>query len=118
MPKPHQRTFLRYSRAFKQKVVDEIEAGEVTIAKAKQIYDISGSNTIQKWLKEFGKNHLLNRVIRVEMKNEKDKFKEQEKKIKELQAALSEAHLQLIKLHSTIKVMEEEGSEKKKTFTK
>ncbi len=117
-PHPRVRTFIRYSRAFKQKVVDEIENGTLSIAKAQRTYDITGADTIQQWLKRFGKNHLLNRVVRVEMKNEKDKIKEQEAKIRALQAALSDAHLEIIKLESTIKVLSVDEPAKKKAFTK
>ena len=100
--------YLRYSRAFKQKVVEEIESGALTIAKAQRVYDIRGGETIQNWIKLLGKNHLLNRIVRIEMKDENDKIKENEKKIRQLQAALSDAHLKIVMLESTITVMERE----------
>ena len=111
-------TCLRYSRAFKQKVVEEIESGELTIAKAQRVYDIRGGWTIQQWIKQLGKNHLLNRIVRIEMKDENDKIKEQEKKIRNLQVALSDAHLKIVKLESTITVMERGETSKKKVITR
>jgi transposase-like protein len=110
--------YIRYSRAFKQKVVEEIEAGELTIAKAQRVYDIRGGETIQKWIKLLGKNHLLNRIVRIEMKDENDKIKENEKKIRQLQAALSDAHLKIVMLESTITVMEREEKREEDATTK
>ena len=66
-----QRIFNRYSLGFKQKVVSEIETGELTLGDAQRIYDIRGSDTIQNWMRKLGKNHLLNKVVRIEMKDEK-----------------------------------------------
>ena len=36
----------KYSTAFKQKVISEIESGKLTIAEARKIYDIKSSPTI------------------------------------------------------------------------
>ena len=58
-------TVYRYSHAFKQKVVSEIESGKFTIAEARRIYDIKSPGTIPYWLKRYGKNHLLTRVVRI-----------------------------------------------------
>ena len=38
---------LRYSEAFKQKVVKEIEEGQINIYRARSVYDIKGGNTVQ-----------------------------------------------------------------------
>ena len=73
--KPERKVLYRYSSAFKQKVVSEIESGELTIAEAQRLYGINGATTIQSWIKNLGKNHLLNRIVRIEMKDEKDRIK-------------------------------------------
>lgn len=49
------RTFIRYSLAFKQKVVSEIESGQLSIGEAQHLYDIRGHETIQKWIGKLGK---------------------------------------------------------------
>jgi transposase-like protein len=104
-----QRTFTRYSLAFKQKVVSEIESGKIGISEAQKVYDIKGGETIQQWIKKFGKTHLLNKVVHIQMKDEKDKIKELERQKRELESALAQAHLKIITLESTLKVMEEES---------
>lgn len=113
------RPILRYSIAFKKKVVGEIERGKLTVAEAKRLYDIAGNTTIRKWLKSFGKHDGTTRIVRIEMKGESDKVKAQEKKIRELQAALSDAHLRILVLESTVSVLEKEQPtvEKKSVVT-
>ncbi len=86
----------RYSLAFKQKVVSEIEAGKFCISQAKRIYDIHGALTLYNWLRKLGKGHLIEKVVRIEMKDEKDKFKELQRKNQELESALAQAHLRLL----------------------
>lgn len=109
----------RYSQAFKQKVVSEIENGKLTIPQARRLYDIGGQHTIENWIKRLGKTHLLNKVIHIKMKDEPDKIKELEKQKRELESALAQAHLKIITLESTVKVLEERtgGEIKKKTDT-
>jgi transposase-like protein len=114
------KNYLRYSLAFKQKVVSEIERGKLGINEAKKLYDIKGDGTIQIWLRKLGKGHLLNKVIHIQMKDEKDRIKELQREKKELESALAQAHLKIITLESTVKVLEEKTAEgiKKRTDTK
>lgn len=106
MPEP--RTFNRYSIAFKRKVVEEIESGKYSIGEIQRIYDIRGSHTVKDWLKKFGREHLLNRVVRIEMKDEKDKLKELERQKRELESALAQAHLRILSLETMIDIAEDQ----------
>jgi transposase-like protein len=81
---------IRYSISFKQKVVGEVEKG-ASFTDVRRRYGIHGGNTIQQWIKEFGKNHLLNKIVRIEMKGEKDRVKELEEEVKRLKIALADA---------------------------
>lgn len=96
----------RYSTAFKLKVVKEIEEGKLTLSGAKKLYGIGGGDTIQKWIRKLGKLHLLNKIIRVEMKDEVSKIKELEKQKKELESALAQAHLKILAYESLIEAAE------------
>lgn len=112
-----QRFIHRYSSSFKQKVISEIESGKLTIAEARKIYDIPGPITIQRWIKKYGKNHLLNKVVRIEMKDEKDKFKELERQKRELESALAQAHLKNLCFEALVECVEERYHiDVKKTF--
>jgi transposase-like protein len=111
------KTVLRYSMAFQQKVVSEIEAGTLTISQAQRLYDIRGAETIPAWLRKRSKNHLLTRVVRVQMADEVSKVKQLEKEKQRLESALAQAHLKILTLESTLEVLEEKSgmSVKKKT---
>lgn len=84
---------IRYSISFKQKVVKEIEEEGLSISEARRRYGINGGETVKNWLRSFGRAHLLNTIIRVEMKGEKDRLREMEKEITKLKTALADAYL-------------------------
>ncbi len=109
---------IRYSLSFKQKVISEIESGKLTSGGARKLYGIGGGQTIQKWMKKFGKLHLLNKIVRVELKDEVSRLKQLEKEKKDLESALAQAHLKLIVLETVIEVAEDElGIDLKKNIT-
>jgi transposase-like protein len=115
-----QKIVLQYSTAFKLKVVEQIERGELTVSQARRVYDIRGGQTIQKWLVKHGKSHLLSRVVRIEMKDEKDRIKELEAEKKKLESALAQAHVDNLFLKELVVIAKEEyGIDlKKNTATK
>jgi len=84
-----QRVVMRYSMAFKQQVVRDLESGRfVSILAAQEHYGICGNGTIQDWLKRYGKQHLCARVIKVETPDEKDQMRQLKQRIKQLEQAL------------------------------
>lgn len=101
-----QRTTLRYSISFKQKVVKEIEEEGLTFLEAGRRYGIKGGQTLQNWVVAFGKNHLLNKIVRVEMKGEKDQVKVLEAEIKKLKIALADAVLAKDALETLIEMVD------------
>lgn len=103
-----QKVVLRYSTAFKLKVVEEVERGEFTIAQARRVYDIRGGETIQKWLHKHGKSHLLSRVVRIQMKDERDQIKKLEGEKKQLESALAQSHVKVLYLEKLIELAKEE----------
>jgi transposase-like protein len=109
------RIIKRYSMAFKQKVVSELESGKFTVSDVRRLYDITGGSTIDHWRRKLGKSDTQSHVVRIEMKDERDKLKALEVEKRKLESALAQAHLKIITLESTIKVLEEErGSVVKK----
>jgi len=102
-----QGTTVRYSISFKQKVVKEIEEQGLTLQQASRRYDIKGSGTVRNWLVQFGKNHLLNKVVRVEVKGEKDRVKQLEAEVKKLKIALADAVLAKDALEVLVEVVDE-----------
>ncbi len=111
------RTIYRYSQAFKLKVVSEIESGKFTIEGARKVYGIGGTNSIQNWIKKFGKLELLNKVVRIEMKDEVSRIKQLENEKKQLESALAQAHLKILSYETLIEVAGENlGMDLKKNF--
>lgn len=80
----------RYSDCFKLSVITEIEKNGLTIQEARLKYGIKGGATIQKWLVKFGKNHLLNKVVRVETKDERNELKRLRDENEKLKIAYAE----------------------------
>ncbi len=109
----------RYSIAFKQKVISEIEEGKHTQSECGKIYGIS-QGAIHYWLKRHGKYNVLNKIVRIEMKGEKDRIKQLEKEKRALESALAQSHLKTLYLESLVEIAEEKyGVDfKKKSDTK
>ena len=113
------KTLYSYSTAFKLKVISQIESGQFSIEEARRIYNIGGGSTIHHWIKKYGKNHLLSKVVRIEMRGEKDHLKKLEKEKSELESALAKAHLKIMALESLIESAEEDlGVDLKKSTEK
>lgn len=99
---------VRYSTAFKQKVVEEIDRGELTINEARRLYGIGAHHTIQRWLKQFGRENRLPVTVRIQMKDELRKIKQLEERNTLLEKALAESELDRYVLKKTIEVLEQE----------
>jgi transposase-like protein len=88
----NRKTTFRYSFSFKQQVVKEVESG-VGFEALRRRYGIKGGQTIQEWVRKFGKDHLLNKIVRVETLDEKDRMKSLEEEVKKLKLALADSLL-------------------------
>jgi transposase-like protein len=97
----------RYSLAFKQKVIQEIESGRLTAGEAQKLYGIGSNRTIDNWLEKYGKGHLINRVVRIESTDEVNRLKVVEKEKQRLESALAQAHLKILSLETMISKADE-----------
>ena len=89
------RELVRYSEAFKRHVVDELERGAVrSHGEARERFGIRGATTINTWLRRYGKNHLLRRVVRVESVEDRDQVKALKGRIRDLERAVADAKVQ------------------------
>lgn len=85
---------IQYSEAFKQQVLREIEEGKFKGARAAaRAYGIGGAATVQYWMRRYGRTHLLRKVVRVETPKEINETKELRKRVRELEKALANAHI-------------------------
>jgi transposase-like protein len=86
--------YVSYSEAFKMEVVSEISGGKfATIENARRSYGIRGTTTIQKWIKKYGREDLLPKRVRVETMAERDEIKEAKARIRDLERALADSHM-------------------------
>ena len=85
---------IRYSEAFKQQVVSELEEGRFGSSfEASRAYGITGSHTVQRWVMEYGKSHLLSKVVRVEKQGEPGEIKRLKERVRQLESALADSHM-------------------------
>lgn len=85
---------IRYSEAFKLNVVGEIESGKYSGPFAvRQAYRIGGGNTVQRWLRQYGRSDLLRRQVTITTMEEHDEKKALRKRVRELEKALADTHM-------------------------
>jgi len=88
------RSYVRYSEAFKRQVVTEIEDGKFdTIGEANRVYGIRGASTVSQWIRKYGTEGTLPKKVKIETLKERDELKEARKRIRQLEAALADAHI-------------------------
>lgn len=87
-------THTRYSEAFKMQVVEEISRGKhLSPGMAQKAYGIKGTETVVGWVRKYGRDDLLSKRIRIETMKERDELKEARKRIRELEVAVADAHI-------------------------
>jgi len=110
---------IRYSMAFKRQVVAELESGRFrSIEEARSHYGIGGSMTVRRWLEQFGKNHLIAKVVRVEKPDEANQVRQLKQEIRQLREALGDAHLKSVLDKSFLKIACQRLGEDPESFKK
>ena len=85
---------IRYSEAFKLTVVRALEEGRYgSPSEAGLAYGVKGKGTVSGWVSRYGKNHLLRKVVIVMKPEEQTEVRELRKRVRDLQKALVDAHL-------------------------
>jgi len=99
-----------YSEALKLKVVSEIESGRCTMAEASRHYGMTKGSVLN-WVRKYGNSAKRTRIVTVVPKEEQER-------IKELEAALAESHLKNRFYEKLIEVANEHyGEDIKKNFS-
>lgn len=85
---------VRYSEAFKQQVIREIESGKHRgPAAAARAYGIAGQATVQSWLRKYGRPDLMPRRVTITTMAEADEKKALKKRVRDLEKALADTHM-------------------------
>ena len=94
----------RYSEAFKRQVVEELESGKFKTAfEAERSYGI-GNGSVRNWMRKYGRDNLFPKLVRIETMKEKDRKKEDRKRIRDLEAALADAHIDNCLEHAFLEI--------------
>lgn len=85
---------IRYSEAFKQQVIGELEEGKFKGPyAAARAYGIKGSATVSGWLRKYGRKDLMPRQVTITTMTEEDEKKVLKKRVRELEKALADTHM-------------------------
>lgn len=95
----HRGTTRRYSDAFQRQVVEAVEEEGYSQQQAADLYGCS-QESVRRWIKKFGKNHLLNKVVRIQTMDESRRLDELKQQIAKLKQALADAHMDQTMLES------------------
>ena len=92
----YRKAVIRYSESFKLQVVRELEEGRHSSCHAaEEAYGIRGNGTVHRWARQYGREHLTRRVIRVETPEERDELRRMKDRVRDLERALTDATLDL-----------------------
>jgi transposase len=86
---------IRYSKAFKMQAVREVEAGESCAYEVQRKYNIRGTGTVPRWVRQFGTGK-YGKVIRVEKADEINEAARVRKQLRQVKEALADAHMELV----------------------
>ena len=101
---------IRYSEAFKLQVVREIEERKhPSCWAAREVYGIGGKTTVQKWMRRYGRSHLLRKVVLVQSPGERSEVRKLKDRVQQLEKALVDAHLDLRLERAYLEIACEEG---------
>lgn len=93
----------RYSQAFKQQVVREYEAG-ASIYSLRQKYGIGSHNTVERWVKQYGRSGYRSEVVVIQTVADQMEVKAMKQRIADLETALAESTLENRMLKTTLDV--------------
>jgi len=87
-------TYIRYSEAFKRKVVREFESGKFdSINATSKAYGINGRDTLMRWVRKYGNERHLPKKVRIETLEEKNELKEAKQRISQLEAEVADIYM-------------------------
>ena len=102
---------VRYSLAFKKKVLSELESGRFgSISQASEFYGITGKSTVANWMRQLGRTDLSVKIVRVQVNDETPKTKELKKRVKELEKLVSDMALENHYKEALLMVIAEENN--------
>jgi transposase-like protein len=96
-----------YSMAFKRHVVSEYETGK-SVYELQKRYGIGGNGTVERWVRQYGREGLRHKLMHIQHPDEQDRVKELEARVKELESALAQVTLDRLMYQAMVEVAERE----------
>lgn len=110
---------IRYSEAFKRKVVSDINQGLYSVLGAMRKYQIGGHMTVYKWLAKYNSVHKIDRRGKNMKKTEKSSGTDLYARIRHLEQVVSDLSIENKLLKTTIEIADEMyHTDLKKNFAK
>jgi transposase-like protein len=85
---------IRYSPGFKLQLVGEVETGKGSAAAVQRKYNIKGTDTVIRWVRQFGSGR-YGKVIRVEKADEVTEATRLRSELRRAKEALADTHMEL-----------------------
>jgi len=85
---------IRYSHGFKMQAVKDVETGQSCAWAVSRKYDIKGTNTVLRWVRQFGSGR-YGKLIRVEKSDEVNEAARLRLQLRQAKEALADAHMEL-----------------------
>jgi transposase-like protein len=85
---------IRYSHGFKMQAVREVENGAGCAWTVTRKYNIKGTNTVMRWVRQFGSGK-YGKIIRVEKADEVNEAARLRSQLRRAKEALADAHMEL-----------------------
>lgn len=110
---------VRYSEAFKLQVMKDVETCRFESANAaREAYGIGGKDTVLRWMRQYGKEHLTKRVVRVETTDEQNELKRLKDEVKRLKEALAAQSIKRLVEESYFEILCEDAEVDPHVFKK
>ena len=86
---------MRYSEAFKLRLVEDVVGGKYkSLEEARRRNGIRGGSSVSKWIKQYGREDMQPKRIKVETMNGIDELQAAWSRIREVGAALADAQME------------------------
>jgi transposase-like protein len=85
---------IRYSKAFKMQCVQEVEAGTACAYDVQRKYEVRGTDTIMRWVRQFGSGK-YGKIIRVEKAGEVNLASQLRSELRRVKEALADTYMEL-----------------------
>src|SRR3981081_1302401 len=108
---------IRYSQGFRMQAVKEIESGELCAHQVQLKYDIKGTDTVMRWVRQFGSGK-YGKVIRVEKANEVNETTRLRSQLRQAKEAVADAHMELALEKAFLEVACEQMGQTTEAFKK